>query len=247
MLSVQTSHLSSVEATASRGARHGPAVGLQLGVDEPVGRRGDTTAQPDSVSTGLMLLIIVPGIALTRCCLHGATARPTRRLTTARTGTTPRQLELVIWAALLIIIRAGRDHLDQHPLMVPPISVDAARRAKTAELRGVVAVGSGCSSGELYRSTGGPVQDHVVIVMNSFLSTLAGQIRDAGGDQTARSDQQAGSFDGFANYSGHGFPGIALQVPWLQPGEFDKWVQTNKAEAAAADALTTSNWKNQRA
>jgi cytochrome o ubiquinol oxidase subunit 2 len=60
------------------------------------------------VSTGLML-IIVPVIA--RCCLHGATARPTPRLTTARTGTITTQLELVIWAApLLIITRAGRDH-----------------------------------------------------------------------------------------------------------------------------------------
>jgi heme/copper-type cytochrome/quinol oxidase subunit 2 len=60
MLSVQTSHLSSVEATASRGARHGPAVGLQLVLMNP---SGDVAIQQRNlilVSTGLMLLIIVP-------------------------------------------------------------------------------------------------------------------------------------------------------------------------------------------
>lgn len=205
------------------------------------------------VSTGLMLLIIVPVIALTllfawryRKANTQADYRPDWDHST--------QLELVIWAApLLIIIVLGTitwistHTLDPYrplsridakrvvpegvkPLVVEVVALDWKWLFIYPE-QGIAVVN------ELAAPIDRPIQFNITAssIMNSFfIPALAGQIYAMPGMQTKLSAvvNKPGVFDGFsANYSGHGFNGMRFKFHGLTTADFDKWVATTKASA----------------
>ncbi len=207
------------------------------------------------ISTGLMLLIIVPVIALTllfawryRKANTQADYRPDWDHST--------QLELVIWAApLLIIIALGAitwistHQLDPYrpltridaqrgvpenvkPLVVEVVALDWKWLFIYPE-QGIALVN------ELAAPIDRPIQFKITSssVMNSFfIPALAGQIYAMPGMETKLHAviNKAGAFDGFsANYSGHGFSNMRFKFHGFTPADFDKWVQSNKAEGKA--------------
>jgi cytochrome o ubiquinol oxidase subunit 2 len=203
------------------------------------------------VSTGLMLLIILPVIALTllfawryRKANTQADYRPDWDHST--------QLELVIWGApLLIIIVLGAitwisTHTldpyrplgridanrpvpeDVKPLVVEVVALDWKWLFIYPE-QGIALVN------EMAAPIDRPIQFKITSssIMNSFfIPALAGQIYAMPGMQTKLSAviNKPGVFDGFsANYSGHGFNGMRFKFHGLATADFDQWVATNKA------------------
>lgn len=202
------------------------------------------------VSTGLMLLIIVPVIVLTllfawryRKANTQADYQPDWDHST--------QLELVIWAApLLIIIALGAitwisTHTldpyrplgridskravpqDVKPLVVEVVALDWKWLFIYPE-QGIALVN------EMAAPIDRPIQFKITAssIMNSFfIPALAGQIYAMPGMETKLSAviNKPGAFDGFsANYSGHGFNGMRFKFHGLASADFDKWVATNK-------------------
>ena len=203
------------------------------------------------VSTGLMLLIIVPVIVLTllfawryRKANTEADYRPDWDHST--------QLELVIWAApLLIIIALGAitwisthtldpyrplSRIDANravpegvePLVVEVVALDWKWLFIYPE-QGIALVN------EMAAPIDRPIQFKITSssIMNSFfIPALAGQIYAMPGMETKLSAvvNKPGEFDGFsANYSGQGFNGMRFKFHGLAAADFDKWVATNKA------------------
>jgi len=219
---------------------------------------GDVAAQQGRlvvISTLLMLLIIVPVIALTflfawryRQSNTEATYKPDWDHST--------QLELVIWAApLLIIIALGAltwistHTLDPYrplnrigesrpvpegtqPLVVEVVALDWKWLFFYPE-QGIATVN------EVAAPVDRPIQFKITAssVMNSFyVPALAGQIYAMPGMETKLHAviNQAGEYEGFsANYSGAGFSGMRFKFHGLQGADFDKWVHKAKAEGKA--------------
>ena len=203
------------------------------------------------VSTGLMLLIIVPVIALTllfawryRKANTQADYRPDWNHST--------QLELVIWAAplLIIIVLGAITWISTHTLdPYRPVSrIDANRTVPEGVKPLVVEVVAldwkwlfiypeqGIALvNEMAAPIDRPIQFKITAssIMNSFfIPALAGQIYAMPGMQTKLSAviNKPGVFDGFsANYSGHGFNGMRFKFHGLSTVDFDNWVATNKA------------------
>ena len=202
------------------------------------------------VSTVLMLLIVVPVIALTvifawryRQSNNAAIYTPDWDHST--------QLELVIWAApLLIIIALGAlTWISSHTL--DPYRalrrVDAARtmpagvKPLTIEVvaldwkwlfiypeQGIAVVNEAAAPVDV------PINFRITAssVMNSFfVPALAGQIYAMPGMQTQLNAviNKQGDYEGFsANYSGAGFSGMRFKFRGLSPGEFEQWVHSAK-------------------
>jgi cytochrome o ubiquinol oxidase subunit 2 len=201
-------------------------------------------------STVLMLLVVVPVIALTvifawryRQSNNAATYTPDWDHST--------QLELVIWAApLLIIIALGAltwisaHTLDPYrPLRKVDAShtVPAAVKPLTIEVvaldwkwlfiypeQGIAVVN------EVAAPVDVPINFKITAssVMNSFfVPALAGQIYAMPGMQTQLNAviNRPGDYEGFsANYSGAGFSGMHFKFRGLSAGDFDHWVQSAK-------------------
>lgn len=242
-----------------------PAVALLAGCNWVVmNPSGDIAMQQRNlilVSTGLMLLIIVPVIALTllfawryRQANTQADYRPDWDHST--------QLELVIWAApLLIIIALGAitwisthtldpyrplDRIDANrpvpedvkPLVVEVVALDWKWLFIYPE-QGIALVN------EMAAPVDRPIQFKITAssIMNSFfIPALAGQIYAMPGMQTKLSAviNKPGVFDGFsANYSGHGFNGMRFKFHGLSVADFDQWVASNKA---SGKELTRANY-----
>ena len=202
------------------------------------------------VSTGLMLLIIVPVIALTlvfawryRKANTKADYRPDWDHST--------QLELVIWAApLLIIIALGAiTWISTHELdPYRPITRIDAKRALPEGVKPLVVEVVALDwkwlfiypeqgialVNEMAAPIDRPIQFKITAssIMNSFfIPALAGQIYAMPGMETKLHAviNKPGAFDGFsANYSGLGFNGMRFKFHGMTPEGFDKWVQTNK-------------------
>jgi cytochrome o ubiquinol oxidase subunit II len=208
-------------------------------------------------STVLMLLIVVPVIALTvifawryRHSNSAATYAPDWDHST--------QLELVIWAApLLIIIALGAltwisSHtLDPYrPLRHLDVSrtVPAAVKPLTIEVvaldwkwlfiypeQGIAVVN------EVAAPVDVPINFRITAssVMNSFfVPALAGQIYAMPGMQTQLNAviNRQGDYDGFsANYSGAGFSGMHFKFRGLSAGDFAQWVQAAKSSGRELD------------
>ena len=201
-------------------------------------------------STVLMLLVVVPVIALT-----GIFAWRYRQSNSAATYTPDwdhsTQLELVIWAApLLIIIALGAltwisaHTLDPYrPLRKVDAShtVPAAVKPLTIEVvaldwkwlfiypeQGIAVVN------EVAAPVDVPINFKITAssVMNSFfVPALAGQIYAMPGMQTQLNAviNRPGDYEGFsANYSGAGFSGMHFKFRGLSAGDFDHWVQSAK-------------------
>lgn len=215
---------------------------------------GDVAAQQRDliiISTVLMLLIIVPVIALTflfawryRHSNKEAEYQPDWDHST--------QLELVIWAAPLLIIialgaltwisthtldpyrplqrvAAGRPvPADTKPLVVEVVALDWKWLFLYPE-QGIALVN------EMAAPVDRPIQFKITAstVMNSFyIPALAGQIYAMPGMETKLHAviNKPGEFEGFsANYSGAGFSGMRFKFHGLSGADFDKWVQATKA------------------
>lgn len=215
---------------------------------------GDVAVQQRNLilySTGLMLLIIVPVIALTllfawryRKSNTEAEYKPDWDHST--------QLELVIWAApLLIVIALGAltwiythtldpyrpltriDNVREIPAGTQPLIVEVV--ALDWKWLFVYPEQGIASVNELAAPVDRPIQFKITSssVMNSFfIPALAGQIYAMPGMQTELNAviNKPGEFEGFsANYSGAGFSGMRFKFHGLSTGDFDKWVQKAKS------------------
>ncbi|APW39994.1 ubiquinol oxidase subunit II [Rhodoferax koreense] len=215
---------------------------------------GDVASQQRDLiiySTVLMLLIIVPVIALT--FLFAWRYRHTNKEADyAPDWDHSTQLELIIWAApLLIIIALGAltwistHTLDPYrplerigekrpipagtqPLVVEVVALDWKWLFVYPEL-GIATVN------ELAAPVDRPITFKITAssVMNSFfIPALAGQIYAMPGMETKLHAviNKPGEYEGFsANYSGAGFSGMRFKFHGLATAEFDKWVQQAKA------------------
>ncbi|WP_341677519.1 ubiquinol oxidase subunit II [Niveibacterium sp. SC-1] len=218
---------------------------------------GDIAAQQGRlvvISTLLMLLIIVPVIALTlffawryRASNKAATYKPDWDHST--------QLELVIWAApLLIIIALGAlTWISTHVLdpFRPLARIDAQRPipAETKPLvvevvaldwkwlflypeQGIATVN------ELAAPVDRPITFKITAssVMNAFyVPALAGMIYAMPGMETKLHAviNKPGVYEGFsANYSGAGFSHMRFKFHGLDEAGFDAWVKSNREQGS---------------
>ncbi|WP_044329688.1 ubiquinol oxidase subunit II [Sphingomonas hengshuiensis] len=224
---------------------------------------GDVARQQGNLviaSTLLMLVIIVPVMALTiffawryRAANQEATYKPDWDHST--------QLELVIWAApLLIIICLGALTWVGTHLLDPyrPLARTAPGRPVTAEVRPldvqVVALDwkwlfiypelGIATVNEMAVPVDRPVRFRISAssVMNSFyIPALAGQIYAMPGMETRLHGafDRTGDFTGFsANYSGAGFSNMRFKARSLSDRDFAAWVQGNRASGATLDRAT---------
>ncbi|RZL67767.1 MAG: ubiquinol oxidase subunit II [Variovorax sp.] len=213
-------------------------------------------------STVLMLLIVVPVIALTllfawryRKSNTEADYRPDWDHST--------QLELVIWAApLLIIIALGAltwistHTLDPYrPLTRINSQVDVVPGTEPLVVE-VVALDwkwlfiypeqGFATVNELAAPVHRPIMFKITAssVMNSFfIPALAGQIYAMPGMETKLHAviNETGEYDGFsANYSGAGFSGMRFKFHGKTQAEFDQWVASSKK--GANGALTRASY-----
>jgi len=221
---------------------------------------GDVAAQQRDllvISTGLMLLIIVPVIALTllfawRYRHSNAAARYEPEWDHST------QLELIIWAAPLLIIIClgavtwvGTHLLDPYrpierisssqpiapatePLVVQVVALDWKWLFIYPQY-GIATVN------ELAAPVGRPIDFAITSssVMNSFyVPALAGQIYAMPGMQTSLHAviNARGDYDGFsANYSGAGFSDMHFRFHGQDTAEFDRWVARVKQPGEALD------------
>ncbi len=221
---------------------------------------GDVAAQQGNlivVSTLLMLLIIVPVIALTllfawryRASNKEATYKPDWDHST--------QLELLIWAApLLIIIALGAlTWISTHTLdpYRPLDRISAAKPVPAGTKPLVVEVvaldwkwlflypeQNIATVNELAAPVDRPIQFKITAstVMNSFyIPALAGQIYAMPGMETSLHAvmNSPGEYEGFsANYSGAGFSGMRFKFHGLSEGDFERWVQNARNSGSPLD------------
>ncbi|MFT3804245.1 MAG: ubiquinol oxidase subunit II [Burkholderiaceae bacterium] len=232
----------------------GLLAGCNMVVLDPSGHVAVQQGRLIVVSTMLMLLVIVPVIVLT------LTFAWKYRQNNAKAAYEPdwdhsTQLELVIWAApLLIIIALGAiTWITTHTLdpFRPLERIDAERKVpegvKPLEIQ-VVALDWKWLF--LYPEQGIAVINEVAApvdrpirfkmtsssVMNAFyIPALAGQIYTMPGMQTQLHAviNKSGVYDGISsNYSGAGFSGMRFKFHGLSDQDFDRWVQVNRKEGA---------------
>ena len=209
------------------------------------------------VSTVLMLLVIIPVIALT-VLFAWRYRKSNSEATYAPDWDHSTQLELVIWAApLLIIIALGAvTWIHTHTLdpYRPLRRLDATRPVTVGAKPLVVEVVAldwkwlfiypeqGIA---VVNDVAAPVDVPVTFkitasaVMNSFfVPSLAGQIYAMPGMETELHAvmNHPGQYDGFsANYSGAGFSDMRFKFHGLSAAEFERWVQSAKAGGQKLD------------
>jgi cytochrome o ubiquinol oxidase subunit II len=211
-------------------------------------------------STFLMLLIVIPVIVLTLVFAWRY------RQSNKEAAYTPdwdhsTQLELVIWAApLLIIIALGAlTWISSHTLdpFRPLRRIDAAReippQVKPLTIE-VVALDwkwlfiypelGIATVNEVAAPIDVPINFKITAssVMNSFfVPALAGQVYAMPGMQTQLNAvmNTPGTYEGFsANYSGAGFSGMRFSFKGLSNEQFTQWVQTVKGGSQALNKET---------
>ena len=224
---------------------------------------GDVAVQQRDLlvmSTGLMLLIIVPVMVLTAVFAWRYRAR-NRAARYEPDWDHSTKLELVIWAApLLIIICLGAlTWLGTH-LLDPYRSLDrigpgqaVARGEKPLNVEVVsldwkwlfIYPDYGIATvNDLAAPVNRPINFKITSasVMNAFyIPALAGQIYSMAGMETKLHAviNRAGTYVGFSsNYSGAGFSGMRFAFHGLSSADFDKWVEKAKASGATLDRAT---------
>jgi len=237
--------------------------GCNLVVLHPAGAVASQQGHLIVVSTLLMLLVIVPVIALT-LLFAWRYRKSNTRATYAPDWDHSTQLELVIWAApLLIIIALGAvTWISTHTLdpYRPLRKADAAHPrsaevtvAATVKPLTVEVVALDWKWLFIYPEQGiavvndlaAPVDVPITFkitasaVMNSFyVPALAGQIYAMPGMQTQLHAviNHAGDYEGFsANYSGAGFSDMRFKFHGMTASDFARWVATAQASAQALD------------
>lgn len=218
---------------------------------------GDIAARQGQLvidSTLLMLLIIVPVIALTLLFAWRYRADNSKATYTPDWDHST-QLELVIWAAPLIIIIAlgamtwiSTHTLDPYrpldriaenrpipagvePLEIQVVALDWKWLFLYPE-QGIATVN------EVAAPVDRPIRFRITAstVMNSFyIPALAGQIYAMPGMETQLNAviNRPGNFEGFsANYSGEGFSHMRFRFHGVDNAGFEAWVQKNRASGA---------------
>ena len=214
-------------------------------------------------STFLMLLIVIPVIVLT-VVFAWRYRQSNKQATYTPDWDHSTQLELVIWAApLLIIIALGAlTWISSHTLdpFRPLRRIDAARaippqqRPLTIEVvaldwkwlfiypeQGIATVN------EVAAPIDVPINFKITAssVMNSFfVPALAGQVYAMPGMQTQLNAvmNTPGTYEGFsANYSGAGFSGMRFAFKGLAPQAFSQWVQSVKGSSQVLNKQTYVN------
>jgi len=237
--------------------------GCNLVVLHPAGAVASQQGHLIVVSTLLMLLVIVPVIALT-LLFAWRYRKSNTRATYAPDWDHSTQLELVIWAApLLIIIALGAvTWISTHTLdpYRPLRKADAAHPrsaevtvAATVKPLTVEVVALDWKWLFIYPEQGiavvndlaAPVDVPITFkitasaVMNSFyVPALAGQIYAMPGMQTQLHAviNHAGDYEGFsANYSGAGFSDMRFKFHGMTASDFARWVATAQASAQSLD------------
>ena len=234
--------------------------GCQAVVLDPAGHIAAQQRDLLVVSVLLMLIIIVPVMALTvwfawkyRASNKDAKYEPEWDHST--------HLELVIWAApLLIIICLGAITWTGTHLLDPyrPLDRIDSDRPVTAEVRPmevqVVALDwkwlfiypeyGVASVNELAAPVDRPVRFTLTAssVMNSFyIPALAGQIYAMPGMETKLHAviNAPGDYRGFsANYSGDGFSGMKFTFHGLEEADFDAWIAAARANGQGLDRIS---------
>jgi len=228
--------------------------GCNLVVLDPSGHVAVQEGRLIVIATMLMLLVIVPVIALTvlfawkyRQGNTSAAYEPNWNHST--------QLELVIWAApLIIIIALGAitwitthtldpyrplEHIDAKrpvPDDVAPLEVEVValdwKWLFLYPTEGIAVVN------ELAAPVDRPIRFKLTAssVMNAFyIPALAGQIYAMPGMQTQLHAviNQPGVYDGISsNYSGAGFSGMRFKFHGLSEEDYDRWVLANRQSGA---------------
>ncbi len=234
--------------------------GCQAVVLNPAGHVAAQQRDLLVISVVLMLVIIIPVMALTvwfawkyRASNTSAEYDPEWDHST--------HLELVIWAApLLIIICLGAVTWTGTHLLDPYRPLDRVDhdRPVTAETRPlevqVVALDwkwlfiypeyGVATVNELAAPVDRPIRFSLTSSsgMNSFyIPALAGQIYAMPGMETKLHGviNAPGDYKGFsANYSGDGFSGMKFTFKGLEPAAFDAWVESARGEAQTLDRRT---------
>lgn len=209
------------------------------------------------VSTLLMLIVILPVMGLT-VAFGWRYRKSNRKATYAPDWDHSTQLELVIWAApLLIIIALGAmTWITTHTLdPYRPLHRLDAKRPVAADVKpltievvaldwkwlflypdqGIAVVN------ELAAPVDRPITFKITAssVMNSFfIPALAGQVYAMPGMQTELHAvlNHAGDYEGFsANYSGAGFSDMYFKFHGMSSGDFDRWVGSARASGQRLD------------
>jgi cytochrome o ubiquinol oxidase subunit II len=259
-MSRQATRYGRISRAAKAAAAIAPAImlgGCDLQVLYPAGDVAAQQAHILAVSTGLMLLIVVPVMAVTvlfawryRASNREATYRPDWEHST--------MLELLIWSApLLIIIAVGAiTWISTHTLdpyrrlaqIAPGEPVPANSKPLEVEVvaldwkwlfiypeQGIATVN------ELAIPIDREVRFRLTAssVMNSFyVPAMAGQIYAMPGMETKLHGvlNRQGEFEGFsANYSGAGFSGMHFRTHGLDDAGFAAWVAQRKARGKLLD------------
>ena len=233
--------------------------GCHLEVMNPQGWVAQQQANLILISTGLMLLIIIPVMLLTLVFAWRYRASNTQATYTPEWDHSTR-LELLIWGApLLIIVTLGSiTWISTHKLdpyrPLDQISQDSAVAPGTKPLEiDVVALdwkwlfiypGQGVGAvNELVIPANQPVKFRITssTVMNTFyVPTMAGMIYAMPGMETQLNAviNTEGNFKGMsANYSGAGFSDMHFPVRSVSASAFDQWVKTARS---ASDTLGRS-------
>jgi cytochrome o ubiquinol oxidase subunit 2 len=201
-------------------------------------------------STFLMLLIVIPVIVLT-VVFAWRYRQSNKEATYTPDWDHSTQLELVIWAApLLIIIALGAltwisshtldpfrplrrlDSAREIPAQVKPLTIEVvALDWKWLFIYPELGI---ATVNEVAAPVDVPINFKITAssVMNSFfVPALAGQVYAMPGMQTQLNAvmNSPGEYEGFsANYSGAGFSGMRFEFKGLAPQGFSQWVQSVK-------------------
>jgi len=234
--------------------------GCNMVVLDPAGDIARQQGNLILISTGLMLLIIVPVMAATVLFAWRYRAKNTEAKYDPDWDHST-QLELMIWAApLLIIICLGAltwlsTHLldPYRPLARTAPNTPLVKDVKPLEVN-VVALDwkwlfiypeyGIATVNELAAPLDRPIRFRITAtsVMNSFyIPALAGQIYAMPGMETKLHAvaNEAGEYQGFsANYSGAGFSHMRFRFKALSDGDFGEWVAQTRRGQGALDRPT---------
>ena len=236
--------------------------GCDLVVLHPAGAVAAQQGHLIVVSTMLMLLIVVPVMALT-IIFAWRYRQSNREATYAPDWDHSTRLELVIWAApLLIIIALGAltwisahtldpyrplRHMDARSRTlappVPPLTIEVValdwKWLFIYPEQGIAVVNEAAAPVDV------PINFKITAssVMNSFfIPALAGQVYAMPGMQTQLNAviNRPGDFEGFsANYSGAGFSGMHFKFRGLSAPDFQSWVRSARS---SGQALSTGSY-----
>lgn len=223
--------------------------GCKLTLLDPKGPIGEGEKNLILISTGLMLLVVIPVIVLTLVFAWWFRASNTRATYRPKWAHSTR-IEAVVWGipCVIIVILGTLAWTTTHtldpyrPLAAPDKTMVIDAVSLDWKWLFIYPDQRVATVNELAFPAGTPVEFHVTSdsVMNSFfIPGLGGQIYSMAGMQTKISllADAPGEFEGMSsNYSGAGFSGMKFKVHALSAADFASWLARVKASPSALDA-----------